>query len=248
LSAQPTETPRVGIPGTGHAEALIETLTGVLSSRIVTGSSGEIEEVHVLTTEEVSPKQTVRNVESALLAHLDMPLDHRKISVAQTSRRTPERSADEGTVSLVVERAALPKPDGRILYTSHRTETESSNQTKVTVQVEFRGEEFSGEAGSADLPRARLEAAAKATLRAVEAAARDRRSERADLPVVALSLDGVRVVSAFERDFTLVSVHALAGRDIVALSGSSVVNDRVEAAVIMATLQATDRWVRGRME
>src|SRR5690349_9019312 len=72
-----------------RAEELLRSLTGVLSARVVTGASGEVEEIHILTTEQIGPKQTVRNVESALLAHLDMTVDHRRISVAQT-KETPK--------------------------------------------------------------------------------------------------------------------------------------------------------------
>ena len=68
-----------------RAEELLRTLTGVVSVRVVASPDGEVEEIHVLTTEEVGPKQTVRNVESALLAHLDKVIDHRTISVAQTT-------------------------------------------------------------------------------------------------------------------------------------------------------------------
>src|SRR3569832_780703 len=65
-----------------RAEELLQTLPGVLNVRIVSGPTGEVSEVHILTTTEVSPKQTVRNVESALLAHLGMRVSHKKISVA----------------------------------------------------------------------------------------------------------------------------------------------------------------------
>lgn len=64
-------------------------LQGVVSARIVARPGGDVEEVHMLTTAEVRPKQTVRNVESALLAHLDLSVDHRKISVAQTTENGP---------------------------------------------------------------------------------------------------------------------------------------------------------------
>src|SRR3569832_483609 len=53
-----------------------------MNVRHVSGSTGAVSEVHILTTTEVSPKQTVRNVESALLAHLGMRVSHKKISVA----------------------------------------------------------------------------------------------------------------------------------------------------------------------
>ena len=53
-----------------RAEELLSTLPGVISARIVASGTGSVEEIHVLTTDEVSAKQTVRNVESALIAHL----------------------------------------------------------------------------------------------------------------------------------------------------------------------------------
>ena len=249
MSAQPKESKAIGDWNVREAEKLIESLTGVLSSRIVTDRSGDIQEVHVLTDEEVAPKQTVRNVESALLARLDIPIDHRKISVAQTDRPPRAPGGPEGTMSLVVERAAPPRPDGRILYVSHRTETQSSNRSVVTVTVEYKGDTYQGEAVAADLLRARLEAAANATLRAIEATASGIQGNGEDpSPMVALALDGVRLIEAFDRKYVLTAVHALAGRDIIALSGSAVVDDRIEASVIMATLQATDRWVRGRLD
>jgi len=70
-----------------RAEELLTTLPGILSAKIVASSSGAVDEIHVLTTAEYTPKQTVRNIESALIAHLGMRVDHRKISVAASSER-----------------------------------------------------------------------------------------------------------------------------------------------------------------
>lgn len=229
-----------------EAEQLIQTLNGVLSARVVTGRGGVVEEIHVLTSEDLSPKQTVRNVESALLAHFDLTVDHRKISVAQTSRGIPASAVPEGSVSLLMDVPNV-RPESRILYHSHRMETESSNRARITVSLEWEDEIFEGTAVSADLPRPRLEGAANATLRAAEAVAAANARDPERPPVVALALDGVKVVDAFDRRFALVAVHALAGRDIIALSGAAVVSDRTDGSVILATLQATDRWVRGRM-
>ena len=64
---------------------MLGTLPGVVSARIVAGPSGAVDEIHLLTSDEVMPKQTVRNVESALLAHLGMRVSHKKISVATSS-------------------------------------------------------------------------------------------------------------------------------------------------------------------
>src|SRR5215210_7519742 len=75
-----------------RAEELLQTLPGVMAVRIIASETGAVDEIHVLTSAEVTPKQTVRNVESALIAHLGMRVDHRKISVATSveTKRTPE--------------------------------------------------------------------------------------------------------------------------------------------------------------
>jgi hypothetical protein len=228
------------------AEALLLSLRGVLSARLVTRPGGEIEEIHLLTTDEVTAKQTVRNVESALLAHLDLNVDHRKISVAQTKDRPavmePE-AAPEPPVRL------LPEPaEGvdRLLFVSHQIETERSHQVKHRVEIEWRESSFVGEASGADLPRGRLEAVTKATLGAIEAIVASQASEKRRTGVT-LALDGVKTVNAFDREFVLVAVHAMAGRDVTSLAGATLVDSSADRSAILATLQATDRWVRGRI-
>lgn len=231
------------------AEELIGSLTGVLSARIVSRPGGEIEEVHVLTSEEVAPKQTVRNVESALLAHFELAVDHRKISVAQTSRPIPLTPPTEGSMSVVVE-AASPRSESRILFRGHQMETEGGHRIRVTVSVEWNDETYEGVAVAADLPRNRLEAAAEATLKAIEATAhgaQEDRDEDSSFAPLSLSLDGVKMVQAFDDSFALVVVNAMAGRDVLSLTGSCQIGRNLERAVVLATLQATDRWVRGRI-
>src|ERR1039457_5589665 len=70
-----------------RAEELLATLQDVVSARIVSDETGAIESIHVLVTGTTTPKQVVRNIESALMAHLGIRVDHRKISVATTVRR-----------------------------------------------------------------------------------------------------------------------------------------------------------------
>ena len=64
-------------------ESLIKRLPTVLRCHVAVNEWGAIEEIHVLTTLDRSPKQVVRDVESALLAQWDLRVDHKKISVAQ---------------------------------------------------------------------------------------------------------------------------------------------------------------------
>src|SRR5262245_35551977 len=89
-----------------RAEELLQTLPGVIAARIIAGDTGAVDEIHVLTTNEVTPKQTVRNIESALIAHLGMRVDHRKISVATSlePKKTEPPRVEEAAV------AAAPSP------------------------------------------------------------------------------------------------------------------------------------------
>ena len=220
-----------------EAESLLNSLTGVMSARLVAHPPGVIDEIHLLTTDEITPKQVVRNVESALLAHFDLKIDHRTVSVAQTSERPEDRSSAQ----LLLHPA--PRVEERFLFVAHQVETERSHQSKVRVTLEWRGERYQGEASGADLVRSRNETAAQATLRAIEAAA----NETIGNGGISLSLDGVKHIEVFDETFVLVAVHGIHGRAISALAGAASVDVTVDRAVILAALQATDRWVRGRI-
>ena len=228
-----------------EAERLLQSLPGVVSARVVARPGGDVDEIHVLTTTEVRPKQTVRNVESALLARLDLHVDHRKISVAQTHDKQHTAASGPAEPAPVVPLQIVPEPkphESRVLFYGHQVETERSNQVRHRVEIEWRGERFIGEATAADLPRPKLEAVASATLQAVEKAIQANLEEGRQSPT--LALDGVKIVDAFERKFVLVAVHALAGRDVSRLAGTHLADESTDRAAILATLQPTDRWVR----
>jgi hypothetical protein len=241
-------------------ENLLGSLTGVMSVRLVAKPGSDIKEIHLLTTEEVTPKQTVRNVESALMAHFNLQIDHRKISVARTSvappsepavRPAPAPASLNGPAPVAVEspsqdRKSLLRPfpttqEPRILFLGHQVETQRSQQVRMVVSVEWQGERYHGEAGGTGVNRGRFEALANATLDAAHSAAIANGADD-----FTLTLDGVKIINAFDRDYVIVSVHAMSGRTTTPLAGAAVVEESSDQAVIMATLQATDRWVRGR--
>ena len=120
--------------------------------------------------------------------------------------------------------------------------TERAHRARIAVTVEWQGNRYTGEASGADLPRARLETNAAATLAAIE----NGLAIFAEEDGATLSLDGVKMVEAFDQTFVLVAVHAMHGRQVTALAGAAAVDDSPERAVILGTLQATDRWIRGR--
>ncbi len=228
-----------------RAEDLLNSLPGVLSVRVVARPGGEIEEIHLLTTTEVAAKQTVRNVESALKAKFHLEVDHRKISVAQTSDPPPPKKLTEARTPVLIEKIT-PSLGARILFRRHQVEMERARTVRVAVSLEWEGTEYIGDAVGTDLSRSRFETVARATISATQKILSMLR-EGTSKPEVTLTLDGVRVVEAFDRSYVLVGVNAICDREIAHLAGASAVEDTSDRAVILATLQATDRWVRGRL-
>lgn len=233
-----------------RAEELILTLPGVISARIIAGDSGAIDQIHVLTTSELTPKQMVRNIESALIAHLAMRIDHRKISVATTSETKPKLLDKESKppaatapspVAQVVERelpaASAPRtgPFSRRLYFED-VEVRGSRSKGLSCRVTLRkgNASFIGEALGIEGDRSRVELAARATLLAIADA--DNREGQ-------LGVQGVKVFDAFDRTFVFVAVSVRSGRDNKVLTGSVEMRESAESAGVLAVLDATNRWI-----
>jgi hypothetical protein len=239
-SRQPDPGMRPGAPGAldavpdpwgvRRAENLLTQLEGVLSARVVTTPLGEVAEVHVLAQAGLSPKQLVRNIESALLAHLGLKVDHRKISIAQTAEVRPIETLDKAAVR---ERALQRS----ILYEDLVVQSASRPQRlTVAVTLSCAGQQETGAEEVPDSPRSRLEGAARATLKAVE-----RFVEKGGL-----ALESVQLIGAVDRDVVFVAVQGLGGRDSVLLTGTAEVRQHPERAAVFAVLDATNRWAEAR--
>jgi hypothetical protein len=228
-----------------RAEELLATLPGVISARILAGPTGAVEEIHILSTTEVTPKQTVRNVESALIAHLGMRVSHKKISVA-TSEEGMKTTLTPESVTLVPPTPAAGVPiDPSLMPGSvskrrriyfEDVEVRRSRTKGVTCRVTLRkGEEsFIGEAEGMENERLRIELAARAALAAIRQAEGDER---------VLALEGCRLLDAFDREFVLVGITARVGRESVLMTGSAQVRESAETASVLAVLDATNRWL-----
>jgi hypothetical protein len=210
-----------------QAENLLGELTGVVSARIVADLNGKIQEIHVLTDHRVAPKQTVRNVESALLAQMGITVDHRKISVAQTT------GPEEGSTAKIIGIGQLTGVR-RYLFDGYEFERKMPQRIICRVRLRLEEEEFVGEAEGTDIERGRLNAAAQAALSALEQA------EEAE---IGFALDGVRLIDVFDLPVVVTAVYGLSGRTRTYLAGASPVTDSAEQAAILATLKATNRWI-----
>jgi len=236
--------------GLRRIEKLLVELEGVGSLKIVPDGHGGIDEVHVLSSSSLSPKQIVRNIESALLAEFGMQIDHRKISIAQTrapeispaqARRVQEAiespaAAEAEAEEAIAAAAEAARPTRTILRDVHM-ERMAGREFSCRVEVERDGETYVGEAEGPDFERSRMEVAAAACLEALQAAGGED---------VHLSLQGASQLQSLSREFVVIVVGASVGRANESLSGIAIVTDSVEEAAVLASLMATNRWMEGR--
>ena len=236
-----------------RAEELLQTLPGVIAARIIASETGAVDEIHVLTSSEVTPKQTVRNIESALIAHLGMRVDHRKISVATTleNRKTGEREvitppaagagatvssvpASAATVSAVLSPGLAGAGPRHVFFED--VEVRRSRTKGISCRVTLRkgDQSYTGEAEGLENERSRLELAGRAALKAIA---------ELDASARVLDLGGARVVEAFDRQFVLAAVTAQMVRETVLLTGTCEVKESPETACVLAVLDATNRWL-----
>lgn len=253
MSPQPQSSPLIAgsVLPIKRAEELLSTLPGVIAARIIASDSGAVDEIHVLTTAEITPKQTVRNIESALIAHLGMRVDHRKISVATSlDPRRPKDGKGEvaaataaaSAAASAAETAQAPAPASRRESSVRRpfyfedVEVRRSRATGITCRVTLsKGEKsFIGEAEGMENERSRIELAARAALRAIA---------EGEPGVRTMDLGGAKLIEAFDREFVFVGVTAQQSRSSVLLTGSCEVKDSPETASVLAVLDATNRWL-----
>lgn len=210
-----------------RAELLISSLKGVLSARVVASHEGEISEIHVLAEAELTAKQVVRNVESALLAQLGVKVDHRKISVAQTAEVLPIE-AMEGRVALETARKRSV-----VFRGVEVTPTKGTDRVAVTVTLEHGGNELTAVEDAGDAPKMRVLAAARAAVGILDRLMQDG----------TVDLAGANLLEAFDASVVLVGLHVLEKRETRLNVGSCVIRGSAEQAAVLAVLDASNRRI-----
>ncbi len=242
-------------------EQLLTSLAGIVSARAVTGAGGDLEEIHVLATAALHPKQIARNIESALSAGLGIEINRRIISIAQLraglagamlagaeaapepitpsnsgteSAQAPLRRNGARAAATTSSDALEPAADtaGRLIFLGHEVVIDTSRTATCTVAFRMGDAEISGQGTGFDTPQGRAEAAARAVFDAFD---RTRKTDR-------IGLEGVAIVEATGRDCVLVTARPLAGRQRRTLTGAAPIRDSHEEAAILAALQATNHW------
>jgi len=252
-----------------RAEELLATLPGVISARIVASPNGAVDEIHILTTTDVTPKQTVRNVESALIAHLGMHVSHKKISVATSEERPSRFSATPMTKPLVTPApsAAPPVVTDRPVTISQPLASVAQAPTpsaasaavpetaKYGRRIYFEDVEVRRSRSRGVTCRVTLRKGEQSYLGEAEGIENERLrielAARAALAAIRLAegddrilaLEGCRVVEAFDHTFVFVGVTTKQGRESTLMTGSAEIRESPETASVLAILDATNRWL-----
>ena len=207
-----------------EVETLVRRLRGVLACRVVASSSGVIDEVHALAEASRPAKMVVRDIESALRAEWNLRIARNKVSVAQIDPAQPRPE---------VLRQPAARPRLRLL----RAEFVDDPLPAARVALgRPDGTEAVGVAGAviphnSEDDRGTL--LAKATLRAAENIG-DRDDGRLQLISLAPVLLGDQRAVAL-----LVRLRTNKGGDL--LTGSALVRNDPDRAVVAATLDAVNR-------
>lgn len=199
--------------GAGDIESIISRLKDIIAVSVVTDTDGELAEIHVLTGSSRSPKQVVRDVESAVMARLGIAIDHKKISIAQV---------DDGPEQ--IDHTRLKFSDVSISFNGSRTE--------ATVRLSRDGSVYSGAAAGGNSLAGQMKLISNATLRAIE---------NSGLADVAFALEDVCEVNMAGRRVAAVLVNLTSSRGEEILSGSAVIKQDVWKGVVNATLDAVNR-------
>jgi hypothetical protein len=198
-----------------RVEQQVTSIPGVLAVRLVPGFDREVDELHVVTSPERSPKATVRDVQTVLLARCGVNIDHRVISVVQLD-----------------ERQVLPAA-GRVRLLQVGT-VQSGKGLVAEVSLAFDDEEARGSADGAATTAGYVRSVARATLAAFnDLIATDITLELRDAAIVAVGGQQLAVTVIELRD----------GRGEELRTGTALVREPAADAVARSVLAALNRTV-----
>jgi hypothetical protein len=198
-------------------EEAIKSVPGVLATRLVPGFEREVDELHVLTTLDKGPKQTVRDVQSMLMARFGVTTDHRVISVVQL-----DEADDPGAT-----RAR------RVLINSV-TVTQQGLNSAVEVVVEDGETELVGHGDGPSSAAGRRRATGRATLDAIRSLLGAARM---------VELEGVEVTEVMGHRIAISLVHFHSVQGETTVCGSAMVRGDEAESIARSVLDAVNRAI-----
>jgi hypothetical protein len=217
-------------------DTLLETLTGVVRARVRPDENGrDLREIHVLSDGALAPKQIVRNIETLLKTAFDLTIDHRIVSIAVLKEGVDvEDSAREEPQEEKRPRKPLSGATPRVVF--HRVRIVPDDALKCTAHVELKLGDviFEGSHRDTDTPEARVYAAARAVIEALEYLTEKE---------MAFYLAGLEQMRVYEERLLVVLIEARRGRQRMRMVGTAAVKDDLHEAAVRAVLDAVNRFI-----
>lgn len=226
-------------------DTLLETLTGVVRARVRPDDDGrQLREIHVLSDGALAPKQIVRNIETLLKTAFDLTIDHRIVSIAvlkQGAGVEEQTSREDSVPEAQPERRVQYVPAGpasRVVF--HKLQV-VQDALKCTAHVELKLGDviFEGTHRDTDTPEARVYAAARAVIEALEYLTEKQ---------MAFYLAGLEQMRVYEDRLLVVLVEARRGRQRMRMVGTAAVKDDTHEAAVRAVLDAVNRFISRPVE
>lgn len=216
LTARPTRTDLHDPAQRLEVEHALTTVPGVLGARLVPGFEREVDELHVLTTLDRSPKQTVRDLQTVLMARFGVPTDHRVVSVVQLEeQRVGGALANRVTIDTVgVTHAGL--------------------EVRAEVALHSGEDHLVGSGDGPSTTQGRQRAVGRATLDAL-------RPLLGETHVV--ELQGSEILEVLGNRVAVSLVQFRTGRGEHTVAGSAIVRDATEDAIVRSVLDALNRTI-----
>jgi hypothetical protein len=197
-------------------EAALSKMPGVRAVRLVTDEQQTPTEVHVIATQEKSPKQLVRDVQTVSMAQFGLELDHRIVSIVQFPDLSPLGPNES-------------RPAIEQISTSVR-----GNQATVKVSLIRDNKIAEGEASGANTRESLVRLGATAAIKAIVQVL-DRRYN------VEIDHAGTQRVGAHDLAVVTISLHGPHGS--MTLSGSAMMGEMAVESIVRAVLDAINRRV-----
>jgi hypothetical protein len=201
-------------------ETALSQVAEIRAARIVSSDEGVIQEIHVLADPSKSPKQLVRDIESTIMAQFGIPIDHKKVSIAQLGRE-----------SIIEETEDTTQLHARARIHSVHTDV-MGVRAVATVTLELEGEMYAGTAEGPASTTGRRRLVGQATLNAVE---------KYTNGSFGFALEDVALVTLGRERVAVSVVILVTPLGEQALAGSALARQSENDSLVRATLDAINR-------
>lgn len=196
-------------------ESNLEKIDSVMSCKIVTGGQDIIDEIHIVSNDTRGAKQVARDIQSVLLATYNIPVDHKKISIAQ------------------IPEAGLKKADYRLKLEGVSRDILGS-KVSVKVAISNSKDTYENSISGINTTRNIERMLVDVTLKTVEEAC---------LCSDTFIFEDLRTIPVSNDKVVLVVIMGLLDGVEQRLCGSCLIKSNYEVAIVKATLDAVNRFI-----